>query len=72
MGVVEGKLNALLVAAQTKDIPQNVNFAIKSSILINFLDSNGIKPLDKERSSELSPEAIADLAKLFTVHILCN
>jgi serine protease Do len=72
VGVVEGKLNALLVAAQTKDIPQNINFAIKSSILINFLNSNDIVPLDKERSGELSPEAIADLAKLFTVHILCN
>src|SRR5689334_22113191 len=42
MGVVVAKLNALAVARITGDIPQNVNFAIKVSTLVAFLEANGI------------------------------
>ena len=66
------RLNALSVAAATDDIPQNVNFAIKSSIAANFLDSSAVSPSDTAQTRELSPEAIAELAKLFTVRVLCN
>lgn len=72
VGVVVGKLNALNVAAATRDIPQNINFAIKTSILTNFLTSNDVMFIDNEQSRELPPEAIADFAKLFTVQVLCN
>jgi len=37
IGVVRGKLNALTVAERTKDMPQNVNYAIKSSTVLHFL-----------------------------------
>jgi Trypsin-like peptidase domain len=51
---------------------QNVNFAIKSSIALNFLSSNGVGAKESETTaSELPPEEIADLAKPFTVRILC-
>ncbi len=43
MGVVVAKLNALAVARITGDIPQNVNFAIKVSTLVNFLEAQGIR-----------------------------
>jgi serine protease Do len=72
VGVVVSKLNALSVAAATDDIPQNVNFAIKSTIASNFLDASGVSPSDSPQTRELSPEAVADLAKLFTVRVLCN
>jgi S1-C subfamily serine protease len=72
VGVIVSKLNALNVAAATKDIPQNVNFAIKSSIAINFMESNAVSPNAAAKSFELPPEAIADLAKLFTVQISCD
>jgi S1-C subfamily serine protease len=72
VGVIVAKLNALNVAAATKDIPQNVNFAIKSGIATNFLDSSGVSPSGAVSTRELAPEAIADLAKIFTVQILCN
>lgn len=42
LGVVQSKLNALSVAEQTKDLPQNVNFALKSSVLIGFLKQAGV------------------------------
>ncbi|MFC0242668.1 S1C family serine protease [Rhodopseudomonas telluris] len=72
IGVIVSKLNALNVAAATKDIPQNVNFAIKSSIAANFLDSSGVVANGAVSTRELPPEAIADLAKSFTVQVLCN
>lgn len=72
IGVIVSKLNALNIAAATKDIPQNVNFAIKTGIATNFLDSSGVVPTGKVSTRELAPEAIADLAKIFTVQVLCN
>jgi uncharacterized protein len=42
VGVVVGKLNALAIAATTNDIPQNVNFAIKSAVIMSFLDAQKV------------------------------
>ena len=42
IGVVRAKLNALTVAEKTKDLPQNVNFALKSAQLKHFLDDAGL------------------------------
>jgi S1-C subfamily serine protease len=42
VGVVFSKLDALRVARATEDIPQNINFAIKSSVAANFLDAGGL------------------------------
>jgi S1-C subfamily serine protease len=41
IGVVVSKLDAVKVSANTGDIPQNVNFAIKSNSLIEFLNWAG-------------------------------
>jgi serine protease Do len=72
VGVIVSKLNALNIAAATHDIPQNVNFAIKSSIVLNFLNANSLTPNASTKSRELTPEALADLARLFTVRVTCN
>lgn len=37
IGVIESKLNAMSVAQKTNDLPQNVNFALKSNVLQIFL-----------------------------------
>lgn len=42
IGVVLAKLNALSVAEKTKDLPQNVNYALKSSVLQAFLERSGV------------------------------
>ena len=42
VGVVVSKLNAVKAAVVTGDIPQNVNFAIQSSIATSLLDSYSI------------------------------
>lgn len=42
VGVVVSKLNALRVAKATGDIPQNVNFAVKSRAVIDLLKANRV------------------------------
>lgn len=42
VGVVLAKLNALSVAEKTKDLPQNVNYALKSSVLLAFLERSNV------------------------------
>lgn len=42
VGVVRAKLDALTVAERTKDLTQNVNYAIKSSTLLAFLRESGL------------------------------
>jgi hypothetical protein len=40
VGVVSGRINDLAVAEATGSLPQNINFAIKSAIVREFLDAN--------------------------------
>jgi serine protease Do len=72
VGVIVSKLNAMNVAAATNDIPQNVNFAIKTSVADNFLETNGVAINKSTSNSELPSEDVADLAKKFTVQVICN
>jgi hypothetical protein len=54
VGVVESKLDRIKAAKATGDIPENVNFAVHSSIVTSLLDSYTISydigSFDKERS----------------------
>ncbi len=43
IGVISSKLNPFNEIKAQGDIPQNVNFAIKASVLANFLQDNSIK-----------------------------
>lgn len=42
IGVVKSKLNSIKIAEKTNDIPQNINFAIKSSVLLQFLLNSNV------------------------------
>ncbi|GJD74672.1 S1C family serine protease [Methylobacterium goesingense] len=73
VGVIASKLNAMTVAKVNNDIPQNVNFAIKSMIALNFLDSNGIVTASGARNpTPLDPATVAEQAKAYTVHVTCR
>ncbi len=39
VGVVSAKLNALAAFAEVGALPENVNYAVKSSFLLGFLES---------------------------------
>lgn len=73
VGIITSKLNAMTIAKVNNDIPQNVNFAIKAMIALNFLDSNGIvSPAGIKSPTPLDPASVADQAKLYTVHVTCR
>ena len=46
VGVVSAKLDALRMVKATGDIPQNINFAIKTGALRDFLDNSGQRGAD--------------------------
>lgn len=72
VGVVTSKLNAIKIAEASGDLPENVNFALKSSVVANFLETNRIKYASGSATLSLKPEDLADEAKSISVFILCK
>ena len=72
VGTVISKLNAMKVVQATGDMPQNVNFAIKSSVVASFLESRGVSYETNSSSTTLAPADLADHAKAMSVMILCK
>jgi S1-C subfamily serine protease len=72
VGVIFSKLDALRVARAIKDIPQNINFAIKASVAANFLDASGIKYAAAQAGKELSVPDVVERAMAFAVHVQCT
>ncbi len=71
IGVVVSGLNAVRIAEQTGDIPQNVNFAIKGALVRGFLDIHGVAYRRRASDAKLAPELIAEQARGFTVAVHC-
>ena len=55
-----------------REIPQNINFAIKAAIAYGFLGANGVQPNLSASQEPLSHPTLAEQAKLFTVFIRCQ
>lgn len=71
IGIVVAKLG-LKAANLLKDIPQNVNFAIKASIAATFMDVHNV-PYNVEISDKsLTVPDAGDKAKQFAVNIVCE
>ena len=72
IGVVSAKLNALKFAKATGDIPENINFAIKTGTVRDFLD-NSVVPYRTEQSQEdLKAADIASAARSYIMLITCT
>jgi len=71
VGMVVAKLNAVEIAKTTGDIPQNINFAIKGSLLKSFLDINGANYKTSNSTTKMTSSKIAHLAQDFTMPIEC-
>jgi serine protease Do len=72
IGVVVLKLDAVKVAKLTGDVPQNVNFAVKHSVVKAFLSANGVAYSTGWWSVlSNSNEEIAEEAKTFTLMVEC-
>lgn len=72
IGVVSEMLNGIAVAAVTGALPQNVNYAIKSAIIRNFLDTRQIDYAHAAPGHDLSSGDVGDLARKFTVRVACG
>ena len=72
VGMVASKLNALKVARATGDIPQNINFAIKTGALRDFLDNSVVAYQTVDAKTELKTADIARNARAFTLLIVCT
>jgi serine protease Do len=72
-GNVIGVVQSKQVAFASGDVPQNVNFAIKSTIVLNFLEANGVEaPINVRTVDPMDGAAIAEKARDFTVQIACH
>lgn len=71
VGVVVGKLGALSLAKATGDIPQNINFAINSTVATAFLDANGVEYETEMFTKKMELTDIGAIVKQFTLPIEC-
>jgi len=69
--VVTAGLDALRMAKATGDIPQNVNFAIKTGALRDFLDNSAVPYQTAEPGSEMKTADIASAARTYAMLISC-
>lgn len=72
VGVVAAKLNALKVVKATGTIPENINFAIKTGALRDFLDNSVVPYQISDAKAELKTTEIARNARAFTFLISCK
>jgi S1-C subfamily serine protease len=72
VGVVSAKLDVARIHALTGDVPQNVNFAIKSTVVRSFLEAIGVGYISRPTGSVRPPPEIAAEAQSFVVRIDCR
>lgn len=71
VGVVVTKLNARMVAAQTGDYPQNVNFAIKDAIARLFLDRFRVTYKVAAPAADRPPADVGEDGERVTLRVEC-
>lgn len=72
VGVVTGKLDALRVAQRTGTIPENINFAIKTGAIRDFLDNGVVAYETAAPGTELKTPDITGNARAYTLMISCT
>ena len=72
IGIVSSKLNAMKIAGQTGDLPQNINFAIKSELARKFMETYSVAYETAPANSPMSSADIGERMKRVTVFIECK
>ncbi len=72
VGVVVAKLDAGTMIRATGTLPENINFAIKTGALRDFLDNSVVPYQTAEPKSELKTTDIAANARAYTMLISCT
>lgn len=71
VGIVMARLAASPAGIAAGDIPQNVNTAVKSAVIREFLDTNSVKYRAIPSTAELKSVDIAQQAKQAVVYLEC-
>jgi S1-C subfamily serine protease/Flp pilus assembly protein TadD len=71
VGVVVTKLNAKLVADETGDIPQNVNFAVKAAVARDFLKSQRVAFRTAASTVAKTNADVGEIGRQVTVLVEC-
>lgn len=74
IGVVQSKLDALRVADKVKDLPQNVNFAISTSVLMAFLEDTEVtaQVQKSQTNMQLRPHQVVEKVQGGVVMVLAT
>jgi S1-C subfamily serine protease len=72
VGVVSSKLDAVKFVRATGNIPENINFAIKTGALRDFLDNSVVAYQTAESKTDLKTTDIAGNARAYTLLITCS
>jgi TPR repeat protein len=77
VGVVVSQINAVAVGQVTGNIPQNINFAINTATLSNFLEASnvdfGVTHLQQDaKAKHLEAADVGSLARRSTVKVECS
>ncbi|KQO74528.1 peptidoglycan-binding protein [Methylobacterium sp. Leaf88] len=73
VGVVAAKLNVLKMAMASGDFAQNINFAIKTTMLATFLEANQVTMQPGVTTgAKLDPADLADAAKSMSGFVACQ
>jgi len=73
VGIASAGLNKLLLAKESKYIPENVNFAVASPIVVNILKSKKIKYTTPNMfSGSYSNTELAELGDKSTIQLFCR
>jgi S1-C subfamily serine protease len=72
VGMVAAKINALKFVRATGNIPENINFAIKTGAIRDFLDNSVVSYQTAEPKSDLKTTDIAGAARAYTLLISCT
>ena len=59
------------MAEAIETIPENQNFGIKVSTVRQFLESNGLPSKKAERTKNISPEEVAQIAEHQILMVMC-
>lgn len=71
VGIVASKLDANLILERLGDIPQNVNFAIKTVIARQFLERHDVHYIETQSTTDLKSADVGDKGRKFTYVVEC-
>jgi S1-C subfamily serine protease len=71
VGIVSSRISDLAIAEATGSLPQNINFAIKSAIIREFLDAHRVDYANSQSVNKLDPADVGEMAMKSTVLLEC-